>query len=90
MAYNQFDINSKDLENLPRNPESANLIISSLLRANAQDENNAMRKYYQLLTILTDKEDIDIIKEIISDEKNHEKLLNQLDYKYSRIKVAIS
>ena len=49
-----------------------------------------MRKYYQLLTILTDKEDIDIIKEIISDEKNHEKLLNQLDYKYSRIKVAIS
>ena len=29
MAYNQFDINSKDLENLPRNPESANLIISS-------------------------------------------------------------
>ncbi len=90
MAYNQFDINSKDLENLPRNPESANLIISSLLRANAQDENDAMRKYYQLLTILTDKEDIDIIKEIISDEKNHEKLLNQLDYKYSRIKVAIS
>ena len=62
MAYNQFDINSKDLENLPRNPESANLIISSLLRANAQDENDAMRKYYQLLTILTDKEDIDIIK----------------------------
>ena len=54
MAYNQFDINSKDLENLPRNPESANLIISSLLRANAQDENDAMRKYYQLLTILTD------------------------------------
>lgn len=90
MAYNQFDINSKDLENLPRNPESANLIISSLLRANAQDENDSMRKYYQLLTILTDKEDIDIIKEIISDEKNHEKLLNQLDYKYSRIKVAIS
>ena len=90
MAYNQFDINSKDLENLPRNPESTNLIISSLLRANAQDENDAMRKYYQLLTILTDKEDIDIIKEIISDEKNHEKLLNQLDYKYSRIKVAIS
>ena len=90
MAYNQFNINSKDLENLPRNPESANLIISSLLRANAQDENDAMRKYYQLLTILTDKEDIDIIKEIISDEKNHEKLLNQLDYKYSRIKVAIS
>ena len=90
MAYNQFDINSKDLENLPRNPESANLIISSLLRANAQNENDAMRKYYQLLTILTDKEDIDIIKEIISDEKNHEKLLNQLDYKYSRIKVAIS
>ena len=90
MAYNQFDINSKDLENLPRNPESANFIISSLLRANAQDENDAMRKYYQLLTILTDKEDIDIIKEIISDEKNHEKLLNQLDYKYSRIKVAIS
>lgn len=90
MTYNQFDINSKDLENLPRNPESANLIISSLLRANAQDENDAMRKYYQLLTILTDKEDIDIIKEIISDEKNHEKLLNQLDYKYSRIKVAIS
>ena len=90
MAYNQFDINSKDLENLPRNPESANLIISSLLRANAQDENDAMRKYYQLLTILTDKEDIDIIKEIISDEKNHEKLLNWLDYKYSRIKVAIS
>ena len=90
MAYNQFDINSTDLENLPRNPESANLIISSLLRANAQDENDAMRKYYQLLTILTDKEDIDIIKEIISDEKNHEKLLNQLDYKYSRIKVAIS
>ena len=33
---------------------------------------------------------IDIIKEIISDEKNHEKLLNWLDYKYSRIKVAIS
>lgn len=90
MAYNQFDINSKDLESLPRNPDSNNFMISSLLRANAQDENDAMRKYYQLLSVLTDEEDIKIIKEIISDEKHHEKLLNQLDYKYSRVKVAAS
>lgn len=90
MAYNEFEISEKELDGLTKNEDSAKYLISSLLRANAQDENDAMRKYYQLLTYLTDEDDIAQIKEIISDEKNHEQILNKLDLKYSGIKPAIT
>ncbi len=59
-----------------------NYQIAQAIAANNQDEQSAIAGYYDLLDIITDPKDQDIIKEIISDEKNHSHLLTNLVLKY--------
>ena len=48
------------------------------------DEAQARQGYYELMTLLNEK-DRDIIKEIISDELNHAELLKEMARRYSGI-----
>lgn len=67
--------------------------LASVIAHNNQDEWGAIEGYYEMLDILTaigaDQADIDQIKEIISDEKNHSHMLAEMAQKYdSNIKEA--
>ena len=58
---------------------------------NIADEAEAIEGYYPLLDELEaagDKEGADIVKEIISDEKNHLNLLQVIMAKHDNIKIA--
>lgn len=91
MAYNEFDISAKGVEQLPMQGQMSTEVLftlCALVQANIQDENDAIRKYFQLLAILTDEDDIAEVKEIISDELNHALKLKQMVEKYSKIKPA--
>lgn len=61
---------------------SENYAIAAAIAANNEDEHEAIKGYYELLELITDPADQDIIKEIISDEKNHSHLLSTLALKY--------
>jgi len=60
--------------------------LAGVIAHNNQDEWSAIEGYYELLDILTeigaDQADIDQIKEIISDEKNHSHTLTKMALKY--------
>jgi rubrerythrin len=56
--------------------------VAAAIAANNQDEQEAIKGYYELLQVLVDPEDKKIIQEIISDEKNHADLLTKLALKY--------
>lgn len=56
--------------------------IAAAIALNTADENTAIEGYYELLDLLASPEDKDIIREIISDEKNHRELLAKLAEKY--------
>lgn len=59
--------------------------IASQISINYEGECNALTGYYKLIPFfesLGDVESISIIKEIISDEKNHQELLKKLQIKY--------
>jgi rubrerythrin len=56
--------------------------VAAAIAANNQDEQEAIRGYYDLLEVLIDPEDKKVIEEIISDEKNHSELLTKLALKY--------
>ena len=56
--------------------------VAAAIAANGQDEQEAIKGYYQLLQVIIDPEDKKIIEEIISDEKNHAELLAKLALKY--------
>lgn len=65
--------------------------VKELCAKNIADEAQAIEGYYPLLEALElekDEEGIDIIKEIISDEKNHLNLLQGLMAQYDDIKIA--
>lgn len=56
------------------------LVLADQVSANNQGEEDAIRGYYRLLTMIEELEDVDSsviddIKEIISDEKNHQEKL---------------
>lgn len=58
---------------------------------NIADEAQAIEGYYPLLAALEeadDKDGVEIIKEIISDEKNHLNLLQVIMAKHDNIKIA--
>ena len=66
-----------------------NYQVAAVIAANGADEWEAIEGYYKLLEMITDPEDADVIKEIISDEKNHKMLLTKMAMKYdSNIEVA--
>jgi rubrerythrin len=60
--------------------------LAGIIARNNQDEWAAIEGYYEMLEILTemgeDQADIDQIKEIISDEKNHSDMLTKMALKY--------
>lgn len=65
--------------------------VKELCAKNIADEAEAIEGYYPLLEALElekDEEGIAIIKEIISDEKNHLNLLQGLMMQYDEIKIA--
>lgn len=63
--------------------------ISELIAENNRDEQTAIANYETLILRLNevgaDAEDIDHIREIISDEKNHSEVLNEILLKYDEI-----
>ena len=59
-----------------------NFSIAAAIAANNEDEQEAIKGYYELLKVVTDPEDQAVIKEIISDEKNHSHLLTNMVLKY--------
>lgn len=63
--------------------------ISELIAENNRDEQTAIANYENLILRLNevgaDTEDIDHIREIISDEKNHSEILNEILLKYDEI-----
>ncbi|MDR2063623.1 MAG: hypothetical protein LBQ02_02415 [Candidatus Nomurabacteria bacterium] len=59
-----------------------NYKIAALLAKNNADEEEAIQGYYELLEVMIDKNDKDIIREIVSDEKNHAHLLTEMMLKY--------
>lgn len=63
--------------------------ISKLIAENNRDEQTAIANYENLILRLNevgaDTEDIDHIREIISDEKNHSEVLNAILLKYDNI-----
>jgi rubrerythrin len=61
---------------------STNYKVAAAIAANNEDEQEAIKGYYELLELVTDSGDQAIIKEIISDEKNHSDLLTKLVLKY--------
>lgn len=65
--------------------------VKELCAKNIADEAQAIEGYYPLLEELEegkDDEAIAMIKEIISDEKNHLNLLQAIMLKYDKIKIA--
>lgn len=65
--------------------------VKELCAKNIADEAEAIEGYYPLLEALEEegnKEAADIIKEIISDEKNHLNLLQAIMLSYDSIKIA--
>ncbi|MCL2001992.1 hypothetical protein FWG76_01120 [Candidatus Saccharibacteria bacterium] len=66
-----------------------NFNLAAMIAKNAADEEEAIQGYYELMPLIMDKADQDVIKEIISDEKNHAMLLRKMMAKYdSNIPVA--
>lgn len=63
-------------------------IAKELYDRGVKGESNTVEDYYELKELLTDLEDIAIIDEIISDEKNHIELFNNLIKKYDHIEPA--
>lgn len=66
-------------------------MIKELCAKNIADEAEAIEGYYPLLDELIEKGDTDganIVKEIISDEKNHLNLLQVIMMKYDEINIA--
>jgi len=61
---------------------SENFSIAAAIAANNEDEHEAIKGYYELLELISDPADQDVIKEIISDEKNHAERLSNLALKY--------
>lgn len=63
--------------------------IAELIAENNRDEQTAIANYENLILRLNevgaDVEDIDHIREIISDEKNHSEVLNEILLKYDEI-----
>ncbi|MDR0979703.1 MAG: hypothetical protein LBM12_00910 [Candidatus Nomurabacteria bacterium] len=59
-----------------------NFNLAAEIAKNAADEETAIQGYYEILPKIMDKADQDIIKEIISDEKNHAMLLTKMMLKY--------
>lgn len=63
--------------------------IAALIAENNQSEQDAIKNYEVLLSCLKDvgatDEQLAVIEEIISDEKNHTVLLNQLIQEYDEI-----
>ncbi len=59
-----------------------NFNLAAEIAKNAADEESAIQGYYEILPKIMDKADQDVIKEIISDEKNHAMLLAKMMLKY--------
>ena len=66
--------------------------IAAQISINNEGESNAITGYYKLIPFFEsvgDQEAIDQIREILSDEKNHQQILNKLQMKYDgQIPVA--
>lgn len=65
--------------------------VKELCAKNIADEAEAIEGYYPLLEELEEQKDdeaIAMIKEIISDEKNHMNLLQAIMLRYDGIKIA--
>lgn len=65
--------------------------IKELCAKNIADEAEAIEGYYPLLEALEEEKDEDaiaIVKEIISDEKNHLNLLQVIMMEHDEIKIA--
>lgn len=67
------------------------MTVKELCAKNIADEAEAIEGYYPLLQALEEEKDDDaiaIIKEIISDEKNHMNLLQVIMMEHDNIKIA--
>lgn len=65
--------------------------VKELCAKNIADEAKAIEGYYPLIEALeanNDEEGVALVKEIISDEKNHMNLLQGLMLEYDKIKIA--
>lgn len=80
--YLTEDVSSTSKEDFGRRMQ-----IASLISKNNEGELDAIEGYQELLSFIgdEDKEAVEIIEEIISDEKNHIEKLNQLMLKYDSI-----
>lgn len=85
MAYTEFELIKEQIDKLPNNKEAPQYALAAIIESNLEDEANATRKYCELLTFLTDAADIANIREIISDELNHQTKLRVMFKKYSGI-----
>ncbi|MCL2371290.1 ferritin-like domain-containing protein [Candidatus Saccharibacteria bacterium] len=66
-----------------------NFALASEIAKLLADEAEAIEGYYAIMPKIMDKADQDILKEIISDEKNHAMLLEKMMLKYdSNIAMA--
>ena len=65
-----------------------NFDIASQVSINYEGESNAITGYYKLIPFfrdIGDDESVRKIEEIISDEKNHQEILKELQIKYDKI-----
>lgn len=65
--------------------------VKELCAKNIKDEAEAIEGYYPLLAALEmekDEEGVQLVKEIIADEKNHLNLLQGLMLEYDKINIA--
>jgi rubrerythrin len=62
-----------------------NLTVAAAIRGAIKSESDAIEIYLNILKLLKNKEDIEKIQEIISDEKSHEKTLIEINERYEKI-----
>lgn len=77
--------------NFTQQDKETTMSVKELCAKNIADEAQAIEGYYPLLEELEEAKDdeaIAMIKEIISDEKNHLNLLQAIMLKYDNIKIA--
>jgi rubrerythrin len=65
--------------------DTPNLKVAAEIEGAIESESDAIEIYLKLLEVITDKGDIKIVQEIISDEENHREKLLAMVKKYNKI-----
>jgi len=81
-------LNEEEFYNDNKIYSTPNLKLAELISNAIKSEADAIRIYLNLLQYTNDEEDINIIQELISDEENHKKMLENIMKKYNKIPSA--